>query len=132
MFRDPFLLSKPFLKYNLHLVLQFTSKIKISSSKWRKKEAKFDLFGLQEANLATLYFLTKFFKRTGSRVGRSCACLEPNSYAKRRQNLPKEAKLQFFKRGQINAKKPNFIANSFLIVLGIDTVQLFFYNQCDV
>ena len=30
------------------------------------------------------------------RVGRSCACLEPNSYAKRGQNLPKEAKLQFF------------------------------------
>ena len=67
-----------------------------------------------------------------TRVGRSCACLEPNSYAKRGQNLPKEAKVQFFKCGQINAKKPNFIANSFLIVLGIDTVQLFFYNQCDV
>ena len=30
-----------------------------------------------------------------SRVGRFCACLESNSYAKRGQNLPKKAKLQF-------------------------------------
>ena len=60
MFRDPFLLSTPFLIYNLHLVLQFTSKIKIKikssqMAKWffggqgRKKEANFELFGLQTA-----------------------------------------------------------------------------------
>ena len=36
------------------------------------------------------------FRKLKCRVGRSCACLEPNSYAKRGQNLPKEAKLQFF------------------------------------
>ena len=42
MFRDPFLLSTPFLIYNLHLVLQFTSKIKIKSSQMAKwfSEAK--------------------------------------------------------------------------------------------
>ena len=41
--------------------------------------------------------------------------------------VQKEAKIY----QNLNAKKPKFIANSFLIVLSIDTVQLLFYNQCD-
>ena len=58
--------------------------------------AAFNLASKMAAKLSFQSFLSSLFARVEVRVGRSCACLEPNSYAKRDQNLPKEAKLQFF------------------------------------
>ena len=69
------------------------------------------------------------YEQVGCRVGRSCACLEPKGIQKEAKIYQKRPNYNF--SNQINAKKPKSIANSFLIVLGIDTVKLLFYNQCD-